>query len=72
MVEGVVDFCIKADPSDKKQIERVAKQMLPKMSEDELQAVRHSADYHAAYGFIQSILQGLSTADTVRNCSAIR
>ena len=46
--------------------------MLPKMSEDKLEAVRHRAEYHAAYGMVQSVFQGLSKPDAVRNCSAIR
>ena len=71
LVEAVVDFCSKADPKDKGQIERKAKELLPKMSEDTLEAVRHRADYRSAYGFIQNVLQGLSKSDAVRNCAAI-
>ena len=72
LVEAVVDFCSKADPKDKGQIERKAKELLPKMSEDSLEAVRHRAEYHSAYGLIQNVLQGLSKSDAVRNCAAVR
>jgi len=72
LVEGVVDFCTKADPADKAQIERKAKELLPKMSEDKLEAVRRRTEYHAGYGFIQTILKGLTKSDATRNCAAIR
>jgi hypothetical protein len=72
LVDGLFDFCAKVDPADKAQLERKRKQMLPKLSEDRLQAVRHGAEYHAAYGMVQSVFQGLSNPDAVRNCSAIR
>ena len=72
LVESVVDFCSKVDPANKKAYEHKGKQMLPKMSEDNLEAVRHRADYHTAYQFIQSVLKGLSKPDATRNCLAIR
>jgi hypothetical protein len=71
MVESVIHFCVKVDPADKAQFERKGKQMLPKMSEDGLEAARRRAEYHAAYDFIQNVLQGLSKADATRNCLAI-
>jgi hypothetical protein len=72
MVESVINFCAKVDPADKAQFERKGKQMLPKMSEDSLEAVRRRTEYHAAYNLIQTVLQGLSKPDATRNCLAIR
>jgi hypothetical protein len=72
MVEAVVDFCSKADPADKGRVQRKAKELLPKLSEDRLEAVRHRSDYHSAYEFIHSVLEGLSKADAVRNCAAVQ
>ncbi|HWJ35192.1 MAG TPA: hypothetical protein VNR70_07995 [Steroidobacteraceae bacterium] len=71
MVQAVVDFCSKVYPKDKGQFERKGKQALPKMSEERVEAARRKADYHAAYGFMESVLQGLSTPDAAHNCSAI-
>ena len=72
VVDAVVDFCSKVDPTDKDQFERKGKQVLPKMSEDSLERARRSADYHAAYVSMQSVLQGLSKPDAVRDCAATR
>ena len=72
LVESVINFCAKVDPADKAQFERKGKQMLPKMSEDSLEAVRRRAEYHAAYNLIQTVLQGLSKTDATRNCLAIQ
>jgi hypothetical protein len=72
LIEGLVNFCSGVDPADKAQFERKRKQMLPKMSEDKLEALRHRAEYHAAYGMVQTVFQGLAKPDAVSDCSAIR
>jgi hypothetical protein len=51
--------------------QHIAHQMLPKMSQDSLEAARRSSEYHAARGFLQPVLEGLSKPDAVRNCLAI-
>jgi hypothetical protein len=71
-VQAVVEFCSKLDPEDKRQFERQGKQAAPKISEDGAEAARRSADYHAAHGFVASVLRGLSAPDAARGCSGIR
>jgi hypothetical protein len=72
VVEAVVEFCSKVEPKDKEQLERKARELLPKMSEDAREAARHTSEYHTAFGLVQSILQGLSKPDAERNCLAVR
>jgi hypothetical protein len=71
LVDAVVEFCSKVEPMDKAQFERKGRQMLPRMSQDSLEAARRSSEYHAARGFLQPVLEGLSTPDAVHNCLAV-
>lgn len=72
VVDAVVEFCSKVEPKDKEQLERKAKEILPKMSEEAREAARHTGEYHTAHGLAQSILEGLSKPDAERNCLAVR
>ena len=69
-LQSAVSFCEKVDPEHGEQIRDKAEKMTKGLSEEQLEAMRRSADFKKNYAAIKVVLDGIPRDDAVHMCTA--